>query len=86
MAALEERHLLDRTLVYGVDGAPEAKNMIFEGVMTATVAQSPIQIGQTTAQVIYQILSGESYESEIIVPVQLITVENVSEFGSDGWQ
>lgn len=86
MAALEERHLLDRTLVYGVDGAPEAKNMIFEGVMTATVAQSPIQIGQTTAQVIYQILSGESYESEIIVPVQLITAENVSEFGSDGWQ
>lgn len=86
MAALEERHLLDRTLVYGMDGAPEAKNMIFEGVMTATVAQSPIQIGQTTAQVIYQILSGESYESEIIVPVQLITAENVSEFGSDGWQ
>lgn len=86
MAALEERQLLDRTLVYGVDGAPEAKNMIFEGVMTATVAQSPIQIGQTTAQVIYQILSGENYESEIIVPVELITAENVGQFGSDGWQ
>ena len=86
MAALEERQLLDRTLVYGVDGAPEAKNMIFEGVMTATVAQSPIQIGQTTAQVIYQILSGEDYESEIIVPVELITAENVGQFGSDGWQ
>ena len=86
MAALKERQLLDRTLVYGVDGAPEAKNMIFEGVMTATVAQSPIQIGQTTAQVIYQILSGEDYESEIIVPVELITAENVGQFGSDGWQ
>lgn len=86
MAALEERHLLERTLVYGVDGAPEAKNMIFEGVMTATVAQSPIQIGQTTAQVIYQILSGQTYESEIIVPVELITEENVEQFGSDGWQ
>jgi len=86
MAALEERHLLDRTLVYGVDGAPEAKNMIFEGVMTATVAQSPIQIGQTTAQVIYQILSDQAYESEIIVPVELITAENVEQFGSDGWQ
>ena len=86
MAALEERQLLDRTLVYGVDGSPEAKNMIFEGVMTATVAQSPIQIGQTTAQVIYQILSGEDYESEIIVPVELITAENVGQFGSDGWQ
>ena len=86
MAALEERHLMERTLVYGVDGAPEAKNMIFEGVMTATVAQSPIQIGQTTAQVIYQILSGQAYESEIIVPVELITEENVEQFGSDGWQ
>lgn len=86
MAALEERHLLERTLVYGVDGAREAKNMIFEGVMTATVAQSPIQIGQTTAQVIYQILSGQAYESEIIVPVELITAENVEQFGSDGWQ
>lgn len=86
MAALEERHLLDRTLVYGVDGAPEAKNMIFEGAMTATVAQSPIQIGQTTAQVIYQILSDEPYETEIIVPVELITAENVSQFGADGWQ
>lgn len=54
--------------------------------MTATVAQSPIQIGQTTAQVIYQILSGQAYESEIIVPVELITAENVEQFGSDGWQ
>lgn len=86
MAALEEHGLLDRTLVYGVDGAPEAKNMIYEGVMTATVAQSPIQIGQTTAQVAYQILSGEAYETEIIVPVELVTKENVDQFGADGWQ
>lgn len=60
--------------------------MIFEGVMTATVAQSPIQIGQETAQVIYQILSGEPYDTEIIVPVELITVDNVNQFGADGWQ
>ena len=86
MAALEERQRLEQTLVYGVDGAPEAKSMIAEGAMTATVAQSPIQIGQTTAQVIYQILSGEDYETEIIVPVELITAENVGQFGLDGWQ
>ena len=86
MAALEEHGLLDRTLVYGVDGAPEAKNMIYEGAMTATVTQSPIQIGQTTAQVAYQILSGEAYETEIIVPVELVTKENVDQFGADGWQ
>ena len=86
MAALQDRGMLDQTLVYGVDGAPEAKSMIAEGGMIATVAQSPIQIGQETAQVIYQILSGEAYPAEIIVPVELITEDNVSQFGVDGWQ
>lgn len=86
MAALEEHNVLDQTFVYGVDGAPEAKSMIAEGSMTGTVAQFPIKIGQTTAQVIYQILSGEEYETEIIVPVELITSENIDQFDLDGWQ
>ena len=86
MAALEEYGILAQTAVYGVDGAPEAKNMILEGAMTATVAQSPIQIGQMTAQTVYQILSGEDYEKEITVPVELITAENVGQFDIEGWQ
>ena len=40
MAALQEHGLLENTAVYGVDGAPEAKSMTREGVMTATAAQS----------------------------------------------
>lgn len=86
IAALEEHQRLKQALVYGVDGAPEAKNMIKEGSMTATVAQSPIQIGQATAQVVYQILNGQEYQHEIIVPVELITADNVDQFSADGWQ
>lgn len=86
MAALEEHGLLDHTLVYGVDGAPEAKSMIAEGSLTGTVAQFPIKIGQTTAQTIYQILSGKSYPSEITIPVEFITSENLDQFDMDGWQ
>lgn len=86
MASLEEHGMLAGTMVYGVDGTPEAKNMILEGVMTATVAQSPIGIGQTTAQTVYQILAGEPYEHEIVVPVELITAENVDQFDIEGWQ
>lgn len=86
IAALEEHDYLDQTLVYGVDGAPEAKGMIRENSMTATVAQSPIQIGQTTAEVVYQILNGQECQKEIIVPVELITSENVDQFSADGWQ
>lgn len=86
MAALEEHGCLEQTIVYGVDGAPEAKSMIAEGSMTATVAQSPMKIGQVTAQVIYQILSGQQYETEITIPVELITSENISQFDIEGWQ
>lgn len=86
MAALQERGLLEQTAVYGVDGAPEAKSMIREGAMTATAAQSPIRIGQITAQTVYAILNGEDYETEITVPVTLITSDNVDSYDMDGWQ
>lgn len=86
MAALEEYGILEETAVYSIDGAPEAKNMILEGAMTASVAQLPIQIGQTTAQVVYQILAGEPYETEIVLPVELITTENIDRFDIEGWQ
>ena len=86
MAALQEHGMLQDTAVYGVDGAPEAKSMISEGAMTATAAQSPIRLGQITAQTVYAILNGEDYEKEITVPVELITKDNVNGYDMDGWQ
>ncbi len=86
MAALEEHSMLLDTEVYGVDGAPEAKSMILEKAMTATVAQFPIRIGQQTAETVYNILSGKSYEKEITVPVRLVTADNINDFDIDGWQ
>lgn len=51
MAALEEKGVLSSTLVYSVDGSPEAKALISEGLMTATSAQSPLRIGRMAAAV-----------------------------------
>ena len=84
MAALQEHGLLEKTTVYGVDGAPEAKSMISEDAMTATAAQSPIRLGQITAQTVYAILNGEDYEKEITVPVELVTKDNVNGYDMDG--
>ena len=39
--------------------------MIGEGAMTATAAQSPIRLGQITAQTVYAILNGEAYEKRL---------------------
>lgn len=41
MAALDAEHMLSDVLVYGADGSPEAKTMIYENKMAATSAQSP---------------------------------------------
>ncbi|MBQ3449519.1 MAG: sugar ABC transporter substrate-binding protein [Synergistaceae bacterium] len=73
-------------LIYGVDGSPDAKKAIKEGDMTGTAAQSPINIGKIGVEMAYKILAGEKVEKHIPVPVQLITAENVDEFGVDGWQ
>ena len=73
-------------LIYGVDGSPDAKKMIKEGLMTGTAAQSPINIGKIGVEMAYKVLAGEKVEKHVPVPVQLITAENVDEFGVDGWQ
>lgn len=86
VAALEENHLLDYIDVYGVDASPDSKVLIKEGMMKASAAQFPSEIGKRASEVIYQLLRGEKVESHILVPVELVTQENVETFGIDRWQ
>lgn len=85
VAALEENRLLDKVEVYGVDASPDAKALIKEGMMTASAAQFPSEIGSKAADVIYKLLNGESVEKNILVSVELLTQDNVDEFGIDRW-
>ena len=50
MAALDAEHMLSDVLVYGADGSPEAKTMIYENKMAATSAQSPRTTGKKTVE------------------------------------
>lgn len=86
VAALEENQMLDNVGVYGVDGSPDAKALIEEGMMDATAAQFPTEIGSRAADAIYRLLEGKSVEKNILVPVKLVTRQNVEEFGIDRWQ
>ena len=86
VAALEENQMLDNVGVYGVDGSPDAKALIEEGLMDATAAQFPTEIGSRAADAIYRLLDGKSVEKNILVPVKLVTRQNVEEFGIDRWQ
>lgn len=85
-AALEENNMTGRVGIYGVDASPDSKALIKEGIMQASAAQFPSEIGRQAADAVYRLLAGERVEKDILVPVELITQENVEEFGTDRWQ
>ena len=67
-AALETKGLLDKVDIYGIDASPDAKQLIYEGKMRASVAQFPSRIGEEAANAIYDLLDGKEVKSYISVP------------------
>ena len=47
--------------------------------MVASAAQDPEKIGQTCIEAAYKVLAGEEVEEKIVVPMFIITEENVEE-------
>lgn len=87
MAALSANNMLKDKYVYGIDGTPEAKEMVAEGKMAATVAQSPKTFGKKAGEVIYKLFSQETIKNKNeMSPVQIITKENVQDYSTEGWQ
>ena len=85
LAALQNEHRSGNVLVYGVDGVPETKEMIFSRRMTATAGQSPRQIGKIAADRAYKILAGEPVEKIIKLPTKLLSAENISAADLESW-
>ncbi|RDU24364.1 sugar ABC transporter substrate-binding protein [Anaerosacchariphilus polymeriproducens] len=84
--ALQEANKIQDTLVYGVDGSPEGKQMVKEGLLTATVAQSPIEIGMTAAELGYVYLQGDHVPKYVTIPVYIINKENINDYDLLSWQ
>lgn len=84
LAALQNENL-SGVKIYGVDGVPEVKEMIFSRRMTATAGQSPRQIGKLAADSAYKIFSGEPVEKIIELPTRLLSAENISAADLDSW-
>jgi ribose transport system substrate-binding protein len=72
--------------IVGVDGSPEAVAALKskEGAFVATAAQDPYAMAQKAVEVGYGIMQGQKPEKDtILIPVKLITRENVNEY--TGW-
>ena len=85
LAALQNENLSGKVKVYGVDGVPETKEMIFSRRMTATAGQSPRQIGKIAADCAYKIFNGEHVEKIIKLPTRLLSTENISAADLESW-
>ena len=84
LAALQNNNRRD-VKVYGVDGVPETKEMIFSRRMTATAGQSPRQIGKIAADCAYKIFAGEHVDKIIKLPTKLLSAENISAATLESW-
>ena len=86
LAAIQGAGASDRFLVYSVDGSPEGKAMVSSGFMTATCAQFPSKVAEEAVKQAYAAINGGCEQGEVIVEVELLTKENVDQYGIDGWQ
>ncbi len=86
LAAIQGAGLSDRFLVYSVDGSPEGKAMVSSGFLTATCAQFPSKVAEEAVRQAYAAINGGCEHKEVIVPVELLTEENVDQYGIEGWQ
>lgn len=76
----------DDILIYGVDGNPDFMGYVGDGSATASAAQQPSVIGATAVKTALDYLAGTDVESEVVIPVELITTDNISQFDVSDWQ
>ncbi|WP_313620846.1 substrate-binding domain-containing protein, partial [Pantoea septica] len=67
-------------LIAGVDGTPDALQMLKNGKMVATVFQDARGQGEGAVQAAVKLAKGEKVQKIIDIPYQLITKDNMQQF------
>jgi len=65
--------------VVGFDAFSEAREAVKRGLMDATVAQSPSDMGRLAVEDAYRVLRGDPIQADTSIKIKLITKENVDE-------
>lgn len=87
LAAVNAAHLNNLISVYSIDGSEDMKKMIGQNPSAvATVAQSPIKMGQKAVRIAYQLIDGKKVPKRIYLPVEMIDRKNINQFNVTGWQ
>ena len=63
----------DKVLVVGFDGTDDGMKAVEKGMMAATIAQQPDQIGAIGVETADKVLKGETVPANIPVPLKVIS-------------
>ena len=81
LAAVDAQGRSDEVAIIGVDATPDLLAAVKdETAVKAAIAQDPYQMGKTAVELAVAELDGESVESNVAVPIDLVTVDNVDQF------
>ena len=84
LAAIENMKVTAPVKIYG---SPDMKNLLATtSSIQATVAQSPLTIGEKAIQAGYRLYHDKKVDKEIIIPVEFMTSETVLNSDLTGWQ
>lgn len=90
VAALEEYRLYEgdyqEVAIYSVDASPDGKTLLERGKITGNVSQHPTQVARAAAKAVYDWLEGDPVDKEILIPVDLVTRENLDYSNVRGWE
>ncbi len=70
----------DQVEIIGIDAIDDARAMVKEGTLDATVLQDVATQGQIGAQFAVKLANGETVDKSRMIPFQLITGENIDEY------
>lgn len=80
LLALEQAKLKEKVIVVGVDAIADALQAVKAGRLDATVFQDAEGQGRGAVETAMKILRKEPYEQQVMIPFQLVTKENVTQF------
>ncbi|WP_370469320.1 sugar ABC transporter substrate-binding protein [Nibrella viscosa] len=78
--ALTDAGLKDKVIVVSIDAIPDALQAVKKGTLDATVFQNAQQQGTMAIETAVKAAKGETYQKETLIPFQLVTKENLSNF------
>ncbi len=78
LRALQAAHKENDILVAAFDGIPEFVKLIQDGKIVGSGMQQPYLMGQRSAQAMLDHLAGKTPEKQILVPIEVVTSENIA--------